>query len=85
LPSIVIYNHHSYQHPSSESISSSSHEKASPHCDTAQSLRLGKEELTTGSKLDILSYFTENEKTIVEGVAGILYLRDGGGVVSNCR
>ena len=41
--------------------------------------------LTVGSKVDMVVLLHGGEKTSVEGVAGILYLRDGGGVVSICR
>jgi hypothetical protein len=45
--------------------------------------RIGR--LTVGSKVDIFVLLHGGEKTDVGRVAGILYLRDGGGVVSICR
>jgi hypothetical protein len=41
--------------------------------------------LTVGSKVDIFVLLHGGEKTDVGRVAGILYLRDGGGLVSICR
>ena len=41
--------------------------------------------LTVGSKVDIFVLLHGDEKTDVGRVAGILYLRDGGGVMSICR